>query len=113
MKGLPSLSLFPNNDDSDGSAIFSNVKFYNYCKTEFNINQQNPTDVDNLTPNDFVQISADGLEFLESRSEKLPLEFDQVEPGEKITIYTRVDKSRVDELDKLTGTINAEWKVPV
>jgi len=102
-----------NNDDADGSAIFSEVKFYNYCKTEFEINKQVPTDVENLTPNDFVQVSKDDVEFYGTRSTELPLEFNQVAPGEKIPIYIRVDKTRVDELDRLTGSINVEWKVPV
>ena len=102
-----------NNDDTDGSAIFSNVKFYNYCKTEFEINQQAPTDIDNLTPNKFVQVSKDDIEFFTSKSSELPLTFDQVQPGEKIPVYVRVDKSKIDELDKFTGSINVEWEVPV
>lgn len=102
-----------NNDDMDGSAIFSNIKFYNYCKTEFNINQQAPTDIRNLTPNDFVQVSEDNIEFFNGRDEEMPLEFKQVQPGEKVPVYIRVDKSKMDELDRLTGSINVEWKVPV
>lgn len=102
-----------NNDDSDGSAIFSNVKFYNYCKTSFNIEEQYPKNNVNITPNKFVQISTDNIEFLESRNENLPLEFEQVKPGEKIPIYIRVDKSSINDLDKFTGFIDVEWKVPV
>ena len=101
------------NDDSEGSAIFSNVKFYNYCKTSFNIEKQSPPNIDSLTPNDFVQISSDGVDFLNSRDVGLPFEYEQVQPGEKKDIYIRVDKSRIDELDRLTGSINVEWKVPV
>lgn len=102
-----------NSDDSDGSAIFSNVKLYNYCKTSFEINQQLPSDIENITPNDFVQVSPDDVVFYSSRDAQLPMEYTLVPPGEKIPIYVRVDKSRIDELDRLTGSVNIEWKIPV
>lgn len=102
-----------NSDDADGSAIFSNVKLYNYCKNSFEINKQVPSDIDNVTPNDFVQISSDGEVFYSSRDEFLPIEYSAVQPGEKVHIYVRVDKSRVDELDKMTGSVNVVWKIPV
>jgi len=102
-----------NSDDSDGSAIFSNIKLYNYCKTTFEINQQTPVEIESITPNDFVQVSSDDIEFYSSRDNNLPIEYSLVSPGEKIPIYVRVDKSMIDELDRLTGSINIEWTIPV
>jgi len=103
-----------NNDDTDGSAIFSDVKFYNYCKTEFNINELSPEkELSTVVPNDLVQLSMNNETFYSSRDQELPFEFKEVNPGEIIPVYVRVDKSNMDKLDKVTGSITVEWKVPV
>ena len=100
-----------NNDDSNGSAIFSNVRVYNYCKTEFDTNKQ--LQEYEVTPNDFVFISTNNETFYNSRDKELPFEFKEVAPGEIVPIYVKVDKTEMDQLDRLTGSINVEWKVPV
>jgi len=101
------------NSTNDGSAIFSNVKIYNFCKEEFDINNQVST-VDNLlSPNELVFLSEDNVEFFTNNSVKLPLVYKEVMPGDKITLYVKFDKTKMDLMDGVTGTLSIDWQIPV
>lgn len=102
-----------NNDDADGSAIFSNVKYYSYCKTSFEINEQIPSVLNKKSPNDFIQISKDGMNYYGVSSLELPFFFQELEPNEKVKIYTRIDKTMMKQLDQFTGSLSVDWKLPV
>jgi hypothetical protein len=102
-----------NNDDADGSAIFSNVKYYSYCKTSFEINEQIPSVLNKKSPNDFIQISKDGIDYYGISSLELPFFFQELNPNEKVKIYTRIDKTMMKKLDQFTGSLSVDWKLPV
>ena len=101
------------NNDDDGAAIFGDVKVYNFCKTEFDLNYTGSKDAEKLTPNSLVQLSPDDVNFYNNTSIELPLIYESVQPGQKVVVYTKVDKTKMDLLDKLTGTITVDWEVPV
>jgi len=108
-------TYYSTNDDSDGSAIFSNVKLFNYCKTKFDIYDPNFTDISSITPNNLISISTNNETFYSNRDAELPFEFTAVNPGDVVPIYTKIDKTQMNKLEdgKLTGFLNIEWKMPV
>jgi len=106
-------SYLSTNDNDDGSAIFSNVKIYNYCKEEFNLAEHTPIIYDALSANNFVRLSADDITFYNNTALELPLLFESVQPGEKIKVYTKVDKTKPELYNQFTGTISVDWEVPV
>lgn len=106
-------TILANNNDQDGSAIFSNIKVYDYCKDTYDINSLEAKESSKLNHNSLLQVSKDSINFYDINSGELPLKYDEVLPGEKVTIYTRVDKTNIDLVDKKTGTIDIEWEVIV
>jgi hypothetical protein len=78
-----------NNYDVFTSAVFDNLKIYNYCKTTFDINTQGITESTTYTPNQFMEISKDNLNFYGLGSGQLPLVFEAVPNGEKRRKLTR------------------------
>jgi hypothetical protein len=103
------------NSDSLGSAIFHNIKIYNYCKTSFNIIDE---DIDQLelfpTPNDFVEISSDDNVFYGVGSSNLPLCFEQVPASGTRTVYVRSNKTdKFIHSNKKTANLDVEWQVIV
>jgi len=106
-------TIVANNNDAEGSAIFSDIKVYSYCKDSFNIDNITSKELSNINSNALLQLSIDGLNFYDINSGKLPLKFSEIPPGGKATIYTMVDKNNIDLVDKKTGTIDIEWEVIV
>jgi len=103
-----------NSGDSFGSGIFSNIKLYNFCKTDFNINTEGVDKDVVYTPNEFIQISKDNINFRGIESANLPLEFLQVPAGEKRTIYVRSNKNdNFKQSEKTTASLIVEWLVTV
>jgi hypothetical protein len=43
----------------------------------------------------------------------LPIVYEEVPPGDKVDIYTRVDKTKMDLIEKQSGIIDIEWEVIV
>lgn len=107
-------TFLANMNDAEGSGIFNNVKVYNYCKDSFNLNPyaDNYSAVDNR-PNDYIEVSKDGINYLTSTSDSLPLLYEGINAGEKVEVFTRVNKSGTNKMTKHTGTIDIEWEVPV
>jgi hypothetical protein len=106
-------SYLSTNDNDDGSAIFSNVKLYNYCKEEYDLNERLPKIYAASTSNSFLYLSADNVTFYNSNSVELPMVFEAVKPGDGIKVYTKVDKTKPDLYTQFTGTIAVDWEVPV
>jgi len=101
------------NQDFWGGGIFDNVKIYNYCKTDFDVNKE---DIDKdivYTPNDFLEISKDNINFYNMRSSSLPLIFEQVPSGESRTIYVRSNKNDNFKQSKKTASLIVEWLTTV
>lgn len=106
-------TILSNNNDEEGSAIFNNVRVYDYCKEEFNPDSTSFSLVDKLNSNALVQLSKDGVIFHDLTSNALPLEFTEVQPGNKVTVFTRVDKTKKNLVDSNYGNIEIEWEVIV
>ena len=105
-------TILANNNDEDGSAIFSNVKVYDYCKTSFSLDSNTPDELVTVLGNALIQISKDGVTFQDYNSDILPLKYEEVQPGEKVKVYTRIDKtSKLRSAD--SGTLEVDWEVIV
>ena len=98
------------NSDHEGSAVFDNLKAYNYCKTSFDVENAGVSSDAIYTPNDFLQLSSNGVDFYGPRDGVLPLEFEQVPVGEKRVVYLRCNKSKeFKNINKKTGDLEVTW----
>jgi len=97
------------NWNSYGSAIFENIKIYNYCKTNFNLNENSVEKDVTYDPNDFIEISSDDVNFYGAGSADLPLQYTLVPPGESRTVYVRANKNLHFDQSKSTATLIVEW----
>lgn len=102
-----------NNDDCTGSAIFSNIKYYNFCKTDFDLSNLTPSENVVNEPNNFIAISKDNINFYNTISTQLPLVYENIQPAEKIKIYYKLNKSNMNIINGLTGNIAIDWHIPV
>lgn len=102
-----------NYGEADGSAIFSNIKYYNYCKTDFDLTNLYPNEGYKNNPNYFLRISKDGEVYHDTSSSELPFIFKKVLPNESVSISVEIDKNNMKRIDGLTGTLNIDWKVPM
>lgn len=99
------------NQDTYGSAIFDNIKIYNYCKTDFNINYEGIDKDIRYTPNDFLEISKDNITFYDVTSSGLPFIFDKVPAGDSRTIYVRANKNDNFKQSKNTANLIVDWLI--
>mgnify|MGYP001224174190 CR=1 FL=1 len=100
-------------------AVISNLKIYNYCKTNFEDSLNNTENIDNSTgsflqPNKLIEISSDNLTFYKVGSADLPFIFDDVTPNTSIPIYVRtiIPKTLIGK-EKRTAAIIGSWDVGV
>ena len=100
--------------DTYSSAVYDNIKVYNYCKTDFNINDEDVTkDIKYLVEN-YIELSSDNINFYSVGDESLPLVFEQVPPGESVTVYVRANKAENFSLaEATTAQIIVEWLTSV
>jgi hypothetical protein len=101
------------NQDAYGSAIFDNVKIYNYIKTDFNINEEGVSKDISYTPNQFLEVSQNGVDFYGLGSVNLPLIFPLVPVGESKTIWVRANKNEHFKQSKSSASLSVEWVVTV
>jgi hypothetical protein len=101
------------NSDHYGSAIFDNVKIYNYCKTEFNIETEGVEKDISYTANEFLEISSDNITFYGMGSTSLPIVFQAVPAGTSKTIYVRPAKNDNFAQSSNTANIIIEWLTTV
>ena len=93
--------------------MFDNIKVYNYCKDSFKPNKEDDSTNNYLSPNHFLQISSDGINFYGIDDGSLPLEFTLVPAGEKRTVYIKANKDdRFRNIAK-TGEIEIDWVTTV
>ena len=101
------------NQDTFGSAVFDNVKIYNYCKTNFNPNREDILKDKVHTANEFLQISSDDVNFYGIGATQLPLVFSQVPSGESRTVYIRTNKNEYFKQSKTTANLIISWLTTV
>jgi hypothetical protein len=101
------------NQDTFGGGVFENVKIYNYCKTDFNISSEGIDKDITYTPNEFVEISSDNINFYGVGSDQLPITFQQVPTGSSRTIYVRSNKNDNFKQSKKTANLVVGWLTTV
>jgi hypothetical protein len=92
-----------------GGGIFENVKIYNHFKTLFNIGAEGVDKDVIYTPNDFLEISQDNVNFYGVESDRLPFIFEQVPAGDSRIVYLRSNKTDKFKQSKTTATLIVEW----
>ena len=107
--GAPSTAF---NNLADGAAVFGPIKVYNYC---LETSDYNRTDSSNgLSPNDFVYISTDGVNYYGSTASELPLTVSGVQPGESVKVYIKAIKdSTYKQLKDKTAELLVDWVVAI
>jgi len=101
------------NYDSYCDSIFHNVKIYNYCKTNFDVELEGINKEELICANNFLEISPDGTNFYGVGSSNLPLVWKNVADGESRTIYIRTNKTGVKSLPFCNASLIIDWKMPV
>lgn len=97
-------------------SVISNLKLYNYCKTNFDDSLGN-YEIDReslLHPNNLIQISKNNVTFYNIGDTNLPLVYDGVANGDSVTLYVRSsipDYMTGDE--SRTAYISASWFITV
>jgi hypothetical protein len=98
---------------SYGNFIYDNIKIYNYCKTDFKINQQNIEGERLYQPENFIEISKDNTNFYGPGSIELPFIFEQVNPGDYRTLYIRTNKLKNLKQSSTTAQVLINWLTSV
>lgn len=101
------------NKDAYGAAIFDNIRIYNYCKDTFNIECENIDKEITYTPNEFLEVSANNINFYGVGSDQLPLVFQAVPSTESRTVYVRANKNENFAQSKSTAVLIVDWLTTV
>jgi len=101
------------NRESYGAGIFDNIKLYNFPKTEFNPYQQDISRDVTYTPNEFLEVSPDNINFYGVESANLPIIFEQVPAGDTKIIYLRSNKNDNFLQSKKTASLVVQWLTTV
>jgi hypothetical protein len=118
--GKPPLGLIEHSNSLEASAVdgvVSNLRIYNYCKTDFtdsmnNTFSENGTDL--LLPSKMIEISQDNLTFYKVGDAELPFIFEKVPVGNTIPIYVRstIPSGLTGKEDRTAGIITS-WYIGV
>lgn len=101
------------NQESYGAGIFDNLKIYTYPKDDFRPYLEGIEKDITYTPNQFLQISGDGVNFYGVDSDQLPLIFEQVPAGDSRTIYLRSNKNDNFSQSEKTANLVVQWLTTV
>jgi hypothetical protein len=102
---------------SSVDGVVSDLRIYNYCKTDFTDSMSNIPDETRISglvnPSEMIEIS-DNVTYYKVGDPELPLFFEKVSPGTTIPIYVRsiVPKGLTGK-EKRTGGIVASWDVGI
>jgi hypothetical protein len=99
--------------DSFGSGIFDNIKIYSYAKDNFEMNAEGVEGDIVYTPNEFLQVSSDNINFYGIGSSNLPFIFEQVPIGGSRTVYARSNKNQNFMQSKKTASLIVSWLTTV
>lgn len=110
LQGLP-----PKSSSVDG--VVSNIKIYNYCKTDFkdfltSADVVGPTLL--MKPSDLIEISKDNVTFYRVGSEGLPFYFKNIPPSEVVPVYVRTTvPGGLTGKEKRTAELLGQWDIVV
>jgi hypothetical protein len=96
-----------------GGGIFDNIKIYDYCKDNFNINTEGIEKDISYTANQFTEISDDNITFHGVGSAGLPLIFTAVPADASRTVYVRSNKNDFFKTSTKTATLLVSWLTTV
>jgi len=99
--------------DTYGAGIFDNIKIYNYAKDDFKMNTEGVESDIIYTPNEFLEVSKDDINFHGIGSLSLPFVFEQVPVGDSKTIYVRSNKNDNFVQSKKTASLIVSWLTTV
>ena len=98
--------------------VISDLRIYNYCKTDFSNSLLNLPDSSRLVnpylPSKLIEISSDNVTFYRVGANGLPFRFEKVQPNEIVPIYIRsIVPSDITGFERRTSGIVASWDVGV
>lgn len=98
--------------------VISDLRIYNYCKTDFTSSLQNLSDSSRLVnpylPSKLIEISRDNVTFYKVGDAGLPFTFEKVQPNEVVPIYVRsIVPLNITGYESRTSGIVASWDVGV
>ena len=106
-------------DVSAVDAVISNLKIFNYCKTNFDDSLNNNEDLENvggslIQPCELIEISSDNVTFHKIGSVGLPFVFREIEAGTSIPIYVRTNiPKKLIGKEKRTAGVVGSWDIGV
>lgn len=104
-------------ESSSIDAIISNLKIYNYCKTDFyNSMEYEDAEESNslIKPSKLISISKDNLTYYNVGDSSLPFIFEKVPDGDSVPIYVKsnIPKGLTDK-EKRTSGLVIQWDIGV
>lgn len=94
----------------NGCGTIDNLKLYNYCKDSFNIDSEGDKTELIISPNNFIEVSENNIDFYGIGSSSLPIVFKNVLVDETKIIYVRANKSEnFKNSIKKTADLMIEW----
>ena len=99
-------------------AVVSDLKLYNYCKTDFSDSMGGRPSTEQINdvilPSELINISKDNVTFYKVGDSNLPLVFEKVEPGVSIPIYVKsIVPSNMTGYEKRTSGLIYSWDVGI
>lgn len=100
---------------SSVDAVISNLKIFNYCKTDFTDSINNEVSSTTLIkPQELIEISFDNVTFYRVGSVYLPLKFTQVTPNSVVPVYVKANLPYdLTGKEKRTASIVGSWNIGV
>ena len=107
--------FIPKSSSVDG--VVSNVKIYNYCKTDFRGSIRS-ADIEGGTlltkPSDLIEISKDNVTFYRVGDAEIPFYFKNVLPNETVPVYVRTTiPNLLTGNEKRTAELFGQWDIGV
>lgn len=98
-------------DSTSAWASIDNLVVYNYCKRDFlDRGIEEPTFKRVLSPNEFIKISSDNINFYSRDDANLPLYFEQVPADDRRRIWIKTNvPDNLSGAEKRTASLKVEW----
>jgi hypothetical protein len=96
-----------------GGGIFNNIKVYDYCKDDFDINSNDLSKSQTYSANKFIEVSSNDIDFYSQGSDNLPIIFEAVPVGRSRTIYIRTNKDDRFKNSNKTANLIVDWLTTV
>jgi len=100
------------------SAVISEVKIYNYAKTDFYkdmfVYDKTDYDYEVASSSDLIEISKDNVTFYKIDDPHLPFFYEKVPNGDSVTVYSRtVLPNKISNAVSRTARLLAQWDIGV